>query len=108
MMESSSTSPGRVSTLPQEVKDRARMWVIERHTSDGKGLYDSWFTIHAQEAIRWMAEFATAELATLLQTYAQHKPPCQGSGLSENVIVQCTCGLADHVRQLQDLIRTDK
>jgi len=46
----------------KELRDLAWQWVIENKTSDGKGMFDSWFTIHAQEAVRWMATFAQTVL----------------------------------------------
>lgn len=44
-----------------QLKQLATDWVIRHKTSDGLSLYDSNFTIHAQGAICWMAEFAAAQ-----------------------------------------------
>lgn len=40
---------------------RAWRWVIEHHTSDGRSIYDGHFNVHAQTAVKWMAEFAMSE-----------------------------------------------
>jgi hypothetical protein len=45
----------------EELRDRVRMWVIRRKTSDGCGLYDSWFMIHAQQAIDWIVEYVSEQ-----------------------------------------------